>query len=415
MMTIEKEKNNQKQQHIHFLEVNQFKTNIISIGFRVPLTRENATKTALLAEVLKNGCCAYPSRRAVSQKTDDMFGSVFDISIIKKGEEQVLFFYLEFVKYKRELMEECFVFLQNMIFAPIQQQKGFSKQIVEREKRILEEKIKSRQDDKKEYAKLRCLEEMCKGEAFGIFADGYIEDLSQIDENILFHHYQNIIKHTPTEIFLTGEKTQKEAMLDFAKRMPFESDCAWKTEKKVNQQQKEVKQIKETLHTAQSRIALGFWTKIQPESKEYATLLVCNELFGGSPASLLFQQVREKEGACYDISSFLFRLQPILMVKAGIQKQDYDKAVEMIQKALKMLQQKKVEKEPLQEAKENIVRYYEAMKDSQTALMDFVWNEKVLKTNRNISQFVAEIKAVTAEAVQKSAQGIFLDTVYFLQ
>ena len=87
MMTIEKEKNNQKQQHIHFLEVNQFKTNIISIGFRVPLTRENATKTALLAEVLKNGCCAYPSRRAVSQKTDDMFGSVFDISIIKKGEE----------------------------------------------------------------------------------------------------------------------------------------------------------------------------------------------------------------------------------------------------------------------------------------------------------------------------------------
>ena len=80
-----------------------------------------------------------------------------------------------------------------------------------------------------------------------------------------------------------------------------------------------------------------------------------------------------------------------------------------------MLQQKKVEKEPLQEAKENIVRYYEAMKDSQTALMDFAWNEKVLKTNRNISQFVAEIKAVTAEAVQKSAQGIFLDTVYFLQ
>ena len=54
----------------------------------MPLTRENATKTALLAEVLKNGCCAYPSRRAVSQKTDDMFGSVFDISIIKKVEEQ---------------------------------------------------------------------------------------------------------------------------------------------------------------------------------------------------------------------------------------------------------------------------------------------------------------------------------------
>ncbi len=413
MITMEKEKNDQK--YIHFLEAKQFKTNIISIGFRVPLTKENATKTALLAEVLKNGCQSYPSRRAVSQKNDDMFGSVFDISIIKKGEEQVLFFYLEFVKYKRELMEECFVFLQNMIFAPIQEGKGFPKKIVEREKGILEEKIKSRQDDKKEYAKLRCLEEMCKEEAFGIFADGYIEDLKQIDEITLFEYYQNMIAHIPAEIFLTGEKAQKEAMLDFAKRMPFQKDTLFKADKKEKRSFQKVQEIKETLHIAQSRIVLGFRTKTQPESREYAALLVLNELFGGSPASLLFQQVREKEGACYDISSFLFRLQPILMVKAGIQKQDYEKAVAIIQKALEALQQKKPKAEPLEEAKENMLRYYEAMKDSQTALMDFAWNERVLKTNRTISQFAAEIKAVTAEAVQKCAQGIFLDTIYFLQ
>lgn len=413
MITMEKEKNDQK--YIHFLEAKQFKTNIISIGFRVPLTKENATKTALLAEVLKNGCQSYPSRRAVSQKNDDMFGSVFDISIIKKGEEQVLFFYLEFVKYKRELMEECFVFLQNMIFAPIQEGKGFPKKIVEREKGILEEKIKSRQDDKKEYAKLRCLEEMCKEEAFGIFADGYIEDLKQIDEITLFEYYQNMIAHIPAEIFLTGEKAQKEAMLDFAKRMPFQKDTLFKADKKEKRSFQKVQEIKETLHIAQSRIVLGFRTKTQPESREYAALLVLNELFGGSPASLLFQQVREKEGACYDISSFLFRLQPVLMVKAGIQKQDYEKAVAIIQKALEALQQKKPKAEPLEEAKENMLRYYEAMKDSQTALMDFAWNERVLKTNRTISQFAAEIKAVTAEAVQKCAQGIFLDTIYFLQ
>lgn len=413
MITMEKEKNDQK--YIHFLEAKQFKTNIISIGFRVPLTKENATKTALLAEVLKNGCQSYPSRKAVSQKNDDMFGSVFDISIIKKGEEQVLFFYLEFVKYKRELMEECFVFLQNMIFAPIQEGKGFPKKIVEREKGILEEKIKSRQDDKKEYAKLRCLEEMCKEEAFGIFADGYIEDLKQIDEITLFEYYQNMIAHIPAEIFLTGEKAQKEAMLDFAKRMPFQKDTLFKADKKEKRSFQKVQEIKETLHIAQSRIVLGFRTKTQPESREYAALLVLNELFGGSPASLLFQQVREKEGACYDISSFLFRLQPVLMVKAGIQKQDYEKAVAIIQKALEALQQKKPKAEPLEEAKENMLRYYEAMKDSQTALMDFAWNERVLKTNRTISQFAAEIKAVTAEAVQKCAQGIFLDTIYFLQ
>ncbi len=286
----------------------------------------------LLAEVLKNGCKQYPSRKAVCQKMDDMMGSVFDISIIKKGKEQILFFYLETVKHEKELLEQAFTFLQNMLLYPLQEGKGFPKKIVEIEKEILAEKIKSRQDE---------------------------------NENV--------------------------------------------------KQSNDIQKVEETLHTAQSRIVLGFDTNISPEQKEFACLLVCNELFGGSPTSLLFQNVREKEGACYDISSFLFRLYPILMVKAGIEKQYYNKAVDIIQNCLKTLQQKKVDSETLEQAKQNMIRYYISMKDSQTALMDFALNEWILKTNRTIEQFIKEIEQVTIEDVQKRAKEIHLNTIYFLQ
>ena len=281
--------------------------------------------------------------------------------------------------------------------------------------KILEEKIKSRQDDKKEYAKIRCLEEMCKENAFGIFADGYIEDIKEIDEMILLMHYKNIIKHSKVEIFMTGEKQQKNDMMELANKMPFESDFLWQTEPVVLKQNKEVKQIEQTLHTAQSRIVMGFDTKVMPEQKEFASLLICNELFGGSPTSLLFQNVREKEGACYDINSFLFRLCPILMVKAGIEKQYYNKAIEIIKNSLKLLQEKTVEKQELEQAKQSIIRYYISMKDSQTALMDFALNEWILKTNRTIEQFIEEIEQVTQQDVQKRAKELCLNTIYFLQ
>ena len=323
------EKKQIQQCDIHFLEGQPFKTNIIAILLRIPLTRQNTTKTALLAEVLKNGCQQYPSRKAVNEKMDDMMGSVFDISILKKGQEQILFFYLEMVK--GELLKKGFEFLQNMIFSPLEERKGFPKNMVEREKKILAEKIKGRQDDKKEYAKLRCLEEMCKENTFGIFADGYQEDLKEIDEMILLLHYKNMLKHAKVEIFLTGNAEQKQDMISMAKKMPFQSDFLWQAETISVKKKKEITKVQETLSIAQSRIVLGFDTNVLPEQKEFSSLLVCNELFGGSPASLLFQNVREKEGACYDISSFLFRLYPILMVKAGIEKQYYQKAVEVIQ------------------------------------------------------------------------------------
>ena len=103
------------------------------------------------------------------------------------------------------------------------------------------------------------------------------------------------------------------------------------------------------------------------------------------------------------------------MVKAGIEKQYYNKAVDIIQNCLKTLQQKKVDSETLEQAKQNMIRYYISMKDSQTALMDFALNEWILKTNRTIEQFIKEIKQVTAEDVQKRAKEIHLNTIYFLQ
>ena len=50
---------------------------------------------------------------------------------------------------------------------------------------------------KRSYALDRCIEEMCRNEKFSIFPLGNIDDLENIDEGILYKHYQNVINTSP--------------------------------------------------------------------------------------------------------------------------------------------------------------------------------------------------------------------------
>ena len=220
-MILTMEKKQIQQCDIHFLEGQPFKTNIIAILLRIPLTRQNTTKTALLAEVLKNGCQQYPSRKAVNEKMDDMMGSVFDISILKKGQEQILFFYLEMVK--GELLKKGFEFLQNMIFSPLEERKGFPKNMVEREKKILAEKIKGRQDDKKEYAKL-----LSKKQDMLL---AHIQQSKKIEADALKKDYDKDTSDLTMSFFTPGSALFKKEE-EFRQKL-FELDIAYLEKKKL--------------------------------------------------------------------------------------------------------------------------------------------------------------------------------------
>lgn len=409
------EKTQRKQLQLHFLEGEKFKTNLIGILIRVPLTRKNATKTALLAEVLKNGCSKYPSRTAVAIKNEGMYGSVFDISVLKKGEEQILFFYLELLKCNEDLLEEGFTFLKQFIREPLIENNGFLKDVVKREKVNLAKKIRGRKDDKKEYARLRCLEEMCEGEAFGIFADGYEEDLEEIDEQKLYDYYEDMLKHAPVELLFFGERDQKAAVKKMAEGFQFLSHEIWEQEvTKKKERRMKVKEVKEVMDVAQGRLCMGFSVDIAPQDKDFPALLAASEIFGGGPSSILFEQVREKEGLCYYVSSFVFSMKGIIFVQAGIGAENYQKTTEKVMNSLQEMQETKIEDQRLSEAKKSLISRYASIDDSPTAQMDFMIQEYLLQTRRTLPEFLKTLEDVTAEDVRRVARMVCPDTIYFL-
>ena len=79
---------------IFFAEGQKFRTNLLVLFFDLPLKRETATKTALLAEVLRQG----EDPTGAARQAELLFGAHWDISVVKKGGRQLLLFSLETLK-----------------------------------------------------------------------------------------------------------------------------------------------------------------------------------------------------------------------------------------------------------------------------------------------------------------------------
>ena len=66
----------------------------------------------------------------------------------------------------------------------------FKEQYVETEKQTIRRLIEGKIDNKDSYAFNRCIEEMYKDKAFGIYKYGYIEDLEKINAKELYEVYR---------------------------------------------------------------------------------------------------------------------------------------------------------------------------------------------------------------------------------
>ena len=386
---------------IFFTDGQKFRTNLLVFFFDLPLKRETATKTALLAEVLRQG----ESPTKAARQAEVLFGALWDISVVKKGERQLLLFSLETLKNVET--EEMLAFLRERLFAPMQN--GFAEKTVERQKKILRRKLESQRDDKKAFARRRALEETAKGTAFAVSGDGYAEDLEEISAQGLSAFYREILETAKVKVFFCGEKDETLLSLrqNFKGKAEEEGETAPIPKKKPHFLQEET-------DAAQARLLLGFLGDTENGARE-AALLLLNQLFGGDPDSVLFRKLREEEGLCYEIKSYRYPLSPYLFVQAGIRAEDAKRAGKEILSCLEEWKKNGISKEKLAHAKESLIREYTALADSPWGMVDFLAEQALQGRELTTERLLRQIEKTEAADVMRAARHLKLQTVYLLQ
>lgn len=407
----------------HSIIAEKFKTNLFSVFLATPLTRENVTKNALLVSVLRRGSKNMPSQEKISQELEEMYGAEFDCGIDKIGDNHILKFYLESIKeeflpQKEEIFQKSLQLLLEIIFDPYVEKDAFKEEYVKGEKENIKRIIEGKVDNKANYVFQKCVEEMFKGEPYGLYKYGYLEDLEKITPQCLYQYYKQLISQCKIDIFISGTiknevaiDCQKQILESVPGRKPNYITTKQNNTNNVIQKEKE---IQEQMQITQGKLVIGIKAQdIRPQARYIGTIY--NAILGGGSNSKLFQNVREKASLAYTATSNYIKQKDAIFIRCGIEIENYKKSLEIIRQQLEDMKNGKFEEKDIKQAKELIISSISSIQEEQDSEITYYYGQELSDNFVSIEDYQEKIQAISKQEIIEFANKIAISVIYFLK
>ena len=404
---------------LNVIRTEKYKTNTVVWKMKAPLSEDTVTLRALLPYVLQSNTKKYPSNTVLRTYLEELYGAGLYSSVGKKGEYHIITFTMEvanekFLSSNEPLLEKAIQLLSEVIFHPNIEQGAFQQKTVDEEKRNLKQRIQSLNDDKMKYSSIRLIEEMCKGEPYAIEVNGFSDQVDAITPSILYDYFTHAIETDEIDIYVVGD-VDPEQVDELC------CEYIYLTERKPqlqpfdrNHHVNEPKELKEVQDIAQGKLNIGYRSGIVYGDEKYYPLQVFNGIFGGFPHSKLFLEVREKNSLAYYAASRLESHKGLVIVMAGIQQQNYQKTVDIINEQMEAMKKGDFSDEIINQTKAVIENQLLETIDNQIGLVEVLYHDVIAGKTVSIEQWLGGIKNVTKEEIVEVANQVELDTIYFL-
>lgn len=409
--------------NLHMIKSDKFKTNLIAVFLTTELSRENITKNALISSVLRRGSKNMPSQEEISKQMEEMYGAGFDCGLDKIGDNQALKFYIETVNDNflpdntEQILNNSIEKILEIVFNPYIENNGFKKEYIEQEKNNIKNIIEGKIDNKSRYSIDRCIEEMYKGEPYGLYKYGYIEDLENIDGENLYKYYQQLIQNCKIDIFVSGLIDENIANLieqnENIKKLQ-EREGKYNIPITLEKETKEEKIVTESMDVAQGKLVIGLDVNLGDPSLRYDTLIY-NGILGGTANSKLFQNVREKANLAYVASSTYLRHKGNIFINCGIDIGNYEKALKLIREQIDDMKKGEFTEEDIEKVKKGIIDTIKTIKDEQDTQITYYFSQELCKENVSIDEYINKIKNIKKSNIVDIANKININTIYFLR
>ena len=408
--------------HLNIIKSDKFNTDYFDFNILLPLKKETASLAALLPMVLKRGCEKYPTMASLNKKLDYLYSTGISSRVIKRGEVQVIGFLCDFLKESllpegEKLIDEVFDTLGSLIFEPALCGSSFNAEYVKSEKKNLCDEINSLINNKNAYAIKKCHEAMCPNDDFAISELGDIASVEKITPESLCEFYFELISHAQFELFYTG-LCDRDKIIGLCQKLfsgvKLDKPYQLGTKKFISRNSTPA-ELCEDMEVSQCKLIMGFSTDRTFYDGKYTAFSLFNELFGGSPTSKLFENVREKLSLCYFCRSIPEAHKGILTVASGIEARNYDLAVKEILLQLENTKNGIISDEELDSAKKSLINGYRELYDDGASLPLWYLSRFIAGNTQSIEEVIEEIPHITKEEITECARKVNLDTVFFLK
>ena len=401
----------------------KFKTACLSITLLTQLQRESAAMNALLPLVLRRGTARYTDMEAISRRMDELYGAAIEPVVRRIGEIQCLGFFAsvpeeDYLPAGADTLRGTCELMGQMLLAPNTRGGLLLPDYVDSERDKLIEMIRARLNDKLSYSVSRCIEEMCCCENFAVSRFGDEESAAAIRYQKLTKQYRNLIQTSPIEIFYCGraeEKRVESLLRDALSTLPRgEIDYDIGTDVRLNALEETPREYTEQMNVTQAKLVIGWRLGKAMDDPNPAALRLFASLFGGSTASKLFVNVREKLSLCYFASAVADVHKGVLLAYAGTEADNVGRAKEEIFAQLASIANGEITDEELSAARADVKSALKSALDVQGALEGFYLSAALDGADYSPEELSALVDDVTKEELVEIARGCECDMIYTL-
>ena len=404
------------------VHTHKFKSSYLSLTLMVPLSAETASANALIPAVLRRGTEAHPDLESLSAALDELYGGAIEPIVRKKGETQCVGFAASFLDdaYALEgepVLEGAAALLGELVLRPYTRDEVFCPDYTRQERENLVTRIRAQVNDKRQYAQVRVVAEMCAGEPFGVDKLGDEASAAAITPQKLWDCYQQVLRTAPIEFYYCGSaplERVRAAVQAIVDGLPAGERAPLARPEKGNAPA-QPRRVEEALDVTQGKLAMGFRTCIDAWDEDYPALMLLNAVYGGTTTSKLFLNVRERLSLCYYASSGLMKYKDVMLVSSGVEFSKVGQAQDEILAQLQACKDGGFTDDELEWARRSVVSTLMTTLDAQSRLEDYWLGQAAAGLTEAPDELAQRVERTTRAQVQAAAQKLTLDTVYFLK
>ena len=404
---------------LHMIKTNKFKTVKIKVSFRNKIIKDEITIRNVLSDVLTYSSKKYKTRRDISIKTQDLYAATLQSFTSRIGNFFISDFTLTVLNDKyTEIgnLHEAIKFLKDIIYDANVENNAFDKDALEIIKSDTRTSLDSIKEDPGYYSLIRTFEVMNKDMPSSYRMCGYPSDLEKIDSKNLYTCYKKMLEKDLMDIFIVGDIDFKDTEKLIKDLFPLKTFKKLRANHKIEPVKPRGRKLRvnEESDNSQSKLIMGCRI-YKLNSYEYLyPLTLYNIILGGGADSKLFQEVREKNSLCYTISSVPNKLDHILLIRAGVDKNNVKKTVELTETQMNLMRKGKFSDEDIKKAKEFYQTSLEEMLESQASIISYYYMMDLLGLD-DIKTRIKTMKKVEKSEIVKVAKKIKMDTIFCLE
>ena len=404
------------------ITTDKFKTGFISFSVTLEGSKMLSPYALLLTELLQRATENYPKKAFLQKKLDELYSAAISIRCLKAGKNRIFNFSAEildnsYTTDSTDVARETCGVLYELMLRPLLDENGlFDKDSVEQEKRRVTTYLESAINNPSRYSTIRLSEMLRRDDDTLLTLEEMIEAVKTCDAETLTEFYREVLTDRPIDVFYIGGLSHEdigERILSCLSNHYAENKSAVKPRCSVYPE-RDMQRKEEDMPISQARLCLGFRSDILPDSDDYYAMVIFNEVFGGSPASKLFLNVREKLSLCYSCASYYNPTTGSIRVNAGISSKNREIAETAILKEFENIQNGIISERELTCAKNAVANSYREIYDCPADIASFYLNRKSFGVDCTIDECREKFSHISADDVVRVANKIKLDSIYFL-